>query len=216
MQLQALSLGEPRQVHHNGRLVSTGIYKQPVGGKVKVSYSGLVGDTQADLEVHGGRDKAVYVYTIENYAFWRKELGRDDLSYGQFGENFTVSGMPDEKVHVGDIYRIGELLTQVTQPRVPCYKLGIKMESTKFPDIFLRSGRVGFYLRVLREGEVAAGDHIELIEPDARCLTIRDCMLALVKGPRRYEIIERALKVDALSESWRRSLVKRLAARRDA
>jgi MOSC domain-containing protein YiiM len=150
---------------------------------------------------------------VENYTFWQKELCRNDLSHGHFGENFTVTDMPDESVHVGDVYRIGEIVTQVTQPRVPCYKLGVKMQSAKFPDVFMQSGRVGFYLRVLREGAVAAGDTIELLQEDPVRLSIKDCMLALVKGPRRYAVIETALQIEALSDSWRRSLSKRLAAR---
>ena len=120
----------------------------------------LDGDEQADLSVHGGIDKAVYVYSTENYDYWRRALDRDELPYGQFGENFTVEGMPDDQVHIGDIFRVGDALVEVTQPRVPCYKLGIKMGDPLFPKRFLLAERPGYYCRVLEEGEVGAGDII--------------------------------------------------------
>lgn len=207
MQLLAISLSGLKRVPYRGRWVETGIYKEPVKGSVRVYERGLEGDGQADLKNHGGPDKAVYVYTLENYRHWEQELGRD-LPFGQFGENFTVRGLPDQAVHIGDIFRIGELEVQVTQPRVPCYKLGIKMGDPGFVRRFHHSGRVGFYLRVLREGTVAAGDAIELLEPDPAQLSIGEAMLALPEGPRRQEIIERALAIPALSQAWQRSLQK--------
>ncbi|WP_255210950.1 MOSC domain-containing protein [Methylogaea oryzae] len=156
-------------------------------------------------------DKAVYAYTAENYDYWREALGRSDMPHGQFGENLTVSGMPDEAVHLGDVFRIGEILVQVTQPRVPCFKLGLRMGMADFVSRFMTSGRVGFYLRVLETGQVRGGDPIELVRADAEGLNIRDCMLALAEGPRQQEIIRRALSVDALSDAWRASLLKRQA-----
>jgi MOSC domain-containing protein YiiM len=209
MELLAISLAEPRQVEHNGRRVSTGIFKQPVAGPVRATALGLEGDVQVDRENHGGHDKAIYAYTVENYRFWERELGREPLPFGQFGENFTVRGMPDDAVHIGDVFGIGPLRVQVTQPRVPCFKLGIRMGDPGFVETFLRSGRVGFYLRVLEEGEVEAGQPIIRIAEDGEQLTIRDAMLALLKGPRQQDIIDRALRIDALSDAWREDLQKR-------
>lgn len=209
MELLAISLAEPRQVEYNQRRIFTGIFKHPVRGRVRATALGLEGDVQVDRENHGGRDKAIYVYTEENYRYWERELNRERFLPGQFGENFTVSSMPDEVVHVGDVFRIGDIMVQVTQPRVPCYKLGLKMGDAAFVKVFLRSGRVGFYLRVLEEGEVEAGDPITRLAEDGEKLNIRDCMLAIIKGPHQREIIERALRIEALSEAWRNDLEKR-------
>ncbi|BBA34305.1 MOSC domain protein [Methylocaldum marinum] len=209
MELLAISLAEPKQVEYHGRSISTGIYKEPVEGPVKVGTFGLEGDVQVDLKNHGGKDKAIYVYTVENYRFWERELNKSSFAFGQFGENFTVSGMPDDTVHIGDIFAIGKLVVQVTQPRVPCFKLGIRMGDPSFVDAFLNSGRNGFYFRVLEEGEVNSGDTIVRLQQDEVRLNIRDAMLAIIKGPRQQEIIERALRIEALSESWQESLKKR-------
>lgn len=214
MQLVSISVGLPREIDHHGKPVLTGIFKSPLaaGTEAAAGYLGLVGDGQADLENHGGVDKALYAYTVENYAFWENELGRAALPHGQFGENFTVSGMADDSVCLGDVYRIGGLLVQVTQPRVPCYKLGLRFGMPDFPKRFMASGRVGFYLRVLQPGTVCAGDTIELIQADPERLNIADCMLALRDGPRQQEIIRRALSVAALSDAWREDLSQRLVA----
>jgi MOSC domain-containing protein YiiM len=209
MELLAISLAVPKQVEYNQRWISTGIYKEPVSHPVRATALGLEGDVQVDRKNHGGQDKAIYAYTVENYRFWEQELNRGSLPYGQFGENFTVTGLPDEAVHIGDLFRIGPILVQVTQPRVPCFKLGLKMGDPLFVNAFLRSGRAGFYLRVLEEGEVSPGDTITRIRMDETRLTLRDAMLALVKGPRQHEIIDRALRIDALSEAWREDLEKR-------
>jgi MOSC domain-containing protein YiiM len=209
MELLAISLAEPKQVEHDGRSISTGIYKEPVDSPVKASVFGLEGDVQVDLKNHGGKDKAIYVYTVENYRFWERELKKSPFPFGQFGENFTVSGMPDESVHIGDIFQIGKIIVQVTQPRVPSFKLGIKMGDPSFVNVFLTSGRTGFYFRVLEDGEVCPGDAIVRLQEDGERLNIRDAMLAIVKGPRQQEIIEKALRIKALSQSWQESLEKR-------
>lgn len=208
MELLAISLGGLKPVDYRGRKVLTGIYKEPVTGPVQVEATGLVGDQQADRANHGGKDKAIYVYSLDNYRWWEAELGHT-LSFGQFGENFTVSGMTDDAVHIGDVFAIGNLEVQVTQPRVPCYKLGIKMGDPGFVARFHASGRVGFYLRVLKPGEVQAGDRIERLQTDPGCLAVRDAMLALGENPRQNEIIERALAIPALSQAWRIDLQKR-------
>ncbi|TAN48605.1 MAG: MOSC domain-containing protein [Methylococcaceae bacterium] len=210
MRLSTISRGLPQTVVNNGSPVATGIFKTPVDQPVMVTATGLEGDGQADLENHGGLDKAVYAYTVENYAYWQETLGRPAMPHGQFGENFTVEGMPDEAVCVGDIFRVGALLMQVTQPRVPCFKLGIRMAMPEFVGLFMVSGRVGFYLRVLEGGEVQAGAGIERVHADEEALNIRDCMLALQEGPRQEEVIRRALSVAALSAAWRASLLRRI------
>ena len=209
MKLITISLAQVREVEHQNKPVKTGIYKAPAPGTHRVTSMGLDGDVQIDRENHGGVDKAVYAYTAENYRFWEEELGRP-LPPGQFGENFLVSGMADDAVHIGDVFRIGALRFQVTQPRVPCFKLGIKMDDPQFVRRFHHSGRVGFYLRVLEEGMVQAGDTIECLETDPHHLTIQDAMLALTKGPRQQDIIRQALSIPALSQAWRLSLQKRL------
>jgi MOSC domain-containing protein YiiM len=209
VELLAISLAEPKQIEYECRTISTGIYKTPVDGPVKAGAFGLEGDMQADLKNHGGKDKAIYVYTVENYRFWEQELKRPPLPFGQFGENFTVTGMPDETVHIGDVFQIGNIVAQVTQPRVPCFKLGIRMGDPGFVSTFLSSGRTGFYFRVLKEGSVRSGDSIALLQEDEERLNIRDAMLAVRQGPRQQEIIERALRIEALSQSWQNKLEKR-------
>lgn len=210
MQLLSISLGLPRTVDHNGKPVLTGIFKQPVTGPVSVKSAGLEGDGQADLQNHGGLNKAIYVYTVENYAYWQQALGRTAMPHGQFGENFTVDGMPDEAICIGDTFKLGNIIVQVTQPRVPCFKLGLRMGFPEFVGQFMTSGRVGFYWRVLQTGSVCAGDMIEQINADPEKLNIRDAMLAMQEGPRQQEVIHRALSIAALSDAWRDSLQRRL------
>jgi MOSC domain-containing protein YiiM len=210
MQLLAISLSGRQTLSFGGRQAETGICKQPVQGPIQATALGLVGDTQVDLENHGGADKAIYAYTEENYRFWEQTLGRS-LPYGQFGENLAAKGMPDAAVHIGDIFRIGAVECQVTQPRVPCYKLGLRMEDPGFVRRFRHSGRVGFYLRVLKEGALQAGDAIERLHEDPGQLSIQDAMLALDKNPRQQDIIRRALAIPALSQAWRDSLEKKKA-----
>ena len=160
MNLLSVNVSQPKEIQYNGATITTSIFKEPVEGRIMLRTLNLDGDEQADLSVHGGIDKAVYVYSTENYDYWRRALDRDELPYGQFGENFTVEGMPDDQVHIGDIFRVGDALVEVTQPRVPCYKLGIKMGDPLFPKRFLLAERPGYYCRVLEEGEVGAGDII--------------------------------------------------------
>lgn len=212
MQLLAVCVGRPAFHPHQGGMVLTGIYKAPAEGRLIAGRHGLPGDGQADLANHGGADKALYAYTHENHAWWQAELGRDAFPYGQFGENLTVTGMPDESVHIGDRYRIGAALVEVTQPRVPCFKLGLRMQLPEFPRRFKVSGRVGFYLRVLEEGEIGAGDPIEPVRAHPQALSIREAMRALLPVPDRDEVIRRLLDNDALSTAWRQELEGRLGA----
>ena len=180
MKLLSVQTGRPRGVEHRGRTIRTAIYKDPVLFRVRVHRLGLEGDAQADLRVHGGPEKAVYAYDLSGYAHWRRELGVD-LPHGQFGENLTVEGMPETEVRIDDVYRVGGALLQVSQPRSPCYKLALKMERPTFPKAFLRSGRTGFYLRVLDEGELGAGDPIELVSRQPGAVTVEK-MVRLTYG----------------------------------
>ncbi|OGI54068.1 MAG: hypothetical protein A3D32_08780, partial [Candidatus Muproteobacteria bacterium RIFCSPHIGHO2_02_FULL_60_13] len=164
MNLISINIGLPREITHGGQTVTSGIFKEPVAGPVRLGRLNLEGDGQADRRVHGGADKAVYVYPFEHYAFWAGELGRDDFSHGQFGENFTTRGLLEDGVCIGDVFEIEETRVQVTQPRTPCFKLGIRMAEENFPERFTSANRTGFYLRVLEEGMIAAGDAIEWVE----------------------------------------------------
>jgi MOSC domain-containing protein YiiM len=163
MRLLSVQVGNPRTIHHRGRTVRTAIYKEPVLTRVRVRTLNIEEDGQADLRVHGGPDKAVYAYDLSGYEHWRRELS-SELPFGQFGENLTVEGMPESEVRIGDVYKIGSAVLQVSQPRSPCYKLALKMERPDFARAFLASGHPGFYLRVLEEGEIGAGDSIEIVE----------------------------------------------------
>jgi MOSC domain-containing protein YiiM len=175
MKLVSVQVGRPRTVRWHGRSVSTGIYKEPVAGRIMLRRFNLDGDEQADLTVHGGRDKAVYVYPSEHYPLWQAEFPDLPLPYGMFGENFTTEGLDEQSVRIGDQFRIGEAVVEVTQPRLPCYKLGIRFGRPDMPKRFHASGRCGLYLAVLHEGEVGAGDPWERI----------------ARGDRQVSVIER-------------------------
>ena len=211
MTLKSVNLSRPEDIVHEGKTVTTGIFKQPAPGRVMLRRLNLEGDGQADLWGHGGSFRAVYAYDFENYAYWAGELGRDDFSLGQFGENFTVEGMADDEICVGDVFRIGSALVEVSQPRVPCYKLAIKMGIEGFQNRFLASGRVGFYFRVLEEGEVGAGDPIELVRRDPRGVTVREVSNLLYFDKANLDGAGKALSVPALSHGWKGSFAERLA-----
>jgi MOSC domain-containing protein YiiM len=210
MKLVSVNIGRPQPVSHRGGIVSTGIYKEPVTGPMRVRRLNLEGDGQADLRVHGGADKAVYAYPVEHYAFWQDAVGRNDFVYGQFGENLTVEGLIEDAVYIGDIFRVGEALLQVSQPRAPCFKLGIRMGDAGFVARFAAANRTGFYLRVLEEGRVQAGDAILLVERAKDSISVRDAFrLRHGSGGTRAEY-EHATQVSALTPSWRAAFEKRL------
>jgi MOSC domain-containing protein YiiM len=211
VKLHSVNVSLPKETLIDGESVMTGIYKEPVAGRVMLRSLNLEGDGQADLQNHGGVYQAVYFYGIEHYDYWARELGRDDLTFGQFGENFTVDGMLEEEVSIGDVYRVGDAVVQVTQPRVPCFKLARKMASPRFPKLFLASGRVGFYARVLEEGEVGAGDAIERITADPERLSVGEVIRFVFFGGGDQETAERALRTPALSPGWRQRFEERLA-----
>ncbi|MDJ0871612.1 MAG: MOSC domain-containing protein [Gammaproteobacteria bacterium] len=211
MQLVSVNRAMPETVAHKSKQVNTGIFKTPVEGRGMLRRLNLEGDGQADLWGHGGAFRAVYVYTLENYDYWQRELGRDELPHGQFGENFTVRGMLDDDVQVGDVFRIGEALVEVSQPRIPCYKLAMKMAIDDFQNRFLESGRVGFYLRVLEEGHVSAGDTFELVSRDPDGMSVHAISDLLFFNTNDLEATRRALSISALSHGWKGSFEERLA-----
>ena len=204
MKVISLNVGLPREIQWNDRLVTTGIFKEPVAGRVMLRASNLDGDRQADLTVHGGTDKAAYAYPSEHYDYWRRELPKTPLPWGAFGENFTTEGLLDDAVHIGDRFQIGPAAeVVVTQPRMPCYKLGIKFGDDAMIKRFLTSERSGFYFAVLREGEVGAGDTIVRTAVDARRMTVTDIVrLYASKHPDR-DVLRRATELEALPTSWR-------------
>lgn len=186
-----------------GQAVSTGIYKEPVEGRVRLRTLNLDGDRQADLTVHGGPTKAVYAYASEHYDFWRSELPEMQLPWGMFGENFTTRGLEESLVNIGDRFRAGTAELMVTEPRMPCYKLALKFGRSDILKRFLASGRTGFYFSVTREGEVAAGDTLELIGRDEHRVTVADITRLYAHDHSDLEAMRRAIEVEALPQSWR-------------
>lgn len=210
MKLLSVNRSLPKEVLYKERLVKTGIFKEAVDHSVSVTKLNIEGDGQADLKVHGGESKAVMVYSYDNYSYWESVLKREAFKMGQFGENFTVSGMLDTAVCIGDQFSIGSCLFEVTQPRIPCFKLEMKMKMNGFAALYLKSDRVGFYMRVLREGSVKKGDFIEkYYENDIR-LSIAETKNLLYFDKGNLAGIKKALTIDALSPSWRKSFEKLL------
>jgi MOSC domain-containing protein YiiM len=214
MKIVSLNIGLPREVTWHGQAVTTGIFKEPVAGRVALRKLNFDGDRQADLTVHGGKYKAVYCYPLEHYAYWKKELPGRDLPLAIFGENLTTEGMMEESVHLGDRFSVGTAEVVVTQPRLPCYKLGIKFQSDDMVRRFLVSRRSGFYVAVIREGEVSAGDEIKEISRDENRVSIADVVRLFVT--RKYteadaELVRRASEVAAFPENWKEEFAERLA-----
>jgi MOSC domain-containing protein YiiM len=206
MKLVSVSVGLPREVIWHGRSVTTGIFKQPVAGRVALRKLNLDGDGQADLTVHGGEYKAVYCYPIEHYDYWKKELPERDLPLAMFGENFTTDGFLEDATHLGDEFSIGSARAIVTQPRLPCYKLGVRFGDDGMVKRFLASGRTGFYLAVTREGKVATDDEMKLIARDPNAVVVSEITrLYIAKRYSEADIasVHRALQVAALPDSWK-------------
>jgi ferredoxin-NADP reductase/MOSC domain-containing protein YiiM len=203
--LLSVNVGLPRDVTWNGKTVRTSVWKSPVSGRRMVRKLDIDGDAQADLAGHGGEQRAVFVYQIASYHFWESFLGRSDFTFGQFGENFTVEGLLDSEVCVGDRYRIGDAIFEVTQPRVTCYRVGIRMNEPRMPALLVAHHRPGFYFRVLQEGEVGAGDDIVKITDGPERMSVADVdALLYLPGPSR-EQLQRALRIPALSKGWQGS-----------
>ena len=213
MKLVSVNVGLPREVLWHGKTAMTGIFKQPVGDRVALRTLNLDGDRQADLTVHGGKHKAVYCYPFEHYDAWRAELPEHDLPMGSFGENFTIEGFDEDGVSIGDAFSVGSAQVIVTQPRLPCYKLGIRFGMDDMVKRFLESGRTGFYVAVTREGEVGAGDEISIVARDPQAVSISE--ITRLYTAKRYDdidamLVRRAVQVAALPESWKCYLQERL------
>ncbi|MCY4070751.1 MAG: MOSC domain-containing protein [Chloroflexi bacterium] len=211
MRLLSVNVSQPIAVEIGEQRYHTGIYKSAVAGRLWLGRAQLAGDGQADMENHGGPNRAVYCYPHEHYAYWSGQLARDDFEYGQFGENLTTQGLLENKVCVGDAFQVGEAIIQVTQPRVPCYKLANKLGIPTFAKTFLQANRSGFYARVLEEGSVGAGDVILPVEKDPVGMTVAEVNAALYLDTGDRAAAERALQIEALSPGWRRSFEKLLA-----
>src|SRR5436305_605222 len=203
--LLSLNVGMPKDVAWRGRTVFTGVFKDAVAGPRRVRKLNVDGDGQGDLAGHGGEQRAVFVYQIGSYRYWERELGRSDFVYGQFGENFTVDGLADDEVCIGDRYRIGTATFEVTQPRVTCYRVGIRMDDPRIPALLVSHRRPGFYFRVLEEGDVGAGDEIVKVAsgPEQMNVAEADALLYLPGHPRQQLL--RALRIPALSPGWQAS-----------
>jgi ferredoxin-NADP reductase/MOSC domain-containing protein YiiM len=209
--LRSVNVGMPRDIAWQGKTVHTGIWKTPVEGRRMVRRLNIDGDGQGDLNGHGGERRAVFVYQMDSYHYWQSQLGRDDFVYGQFGENFTVDGLSDNEVCIGDRYRIGGALFEVTQPRVTCYRLGIRMNEPEMAALVVKHGRPGFYFRVLDEGEVAAGDEITKVASGPERMSVVDINALLYMPGHPSDQLERALRIPALSFGWQRSFEALLA-----
>jgi MOSC domain-containing protein YiiM len=213
MKIFSLNVGVPREVEWHAGSVSTGIYKQPVEGRVKLRRLNLDGDRQADLTVHGGPYKAVYCYPHEHYAYWKNALPNRDLPIGVFGENFTTEGMLETDVHLGDEFRVGSAEVTVTQPRLPCFKLGIRFDDGLMVKRFLASGKSGFYLSVKKAGEVGAGDEITPIARNPEAVSIAEfnrLYIAKHYDPDDVNVIRKFLKIASLPEDWKEEFRQRL------
>ena len=209
--LLSVNVGLPRDVTWNGKTVRTAIWKSPVTGRRMVRKLNIVGDAQADLAGHGGEQRAVFVYQMDAYHYWERFLGRKDFIFGQFGENFTVEGLSDNEVCIGDRYRIGDAIFEVTQPRVTCYRVGIRMNEPRMPALLVAHHRPGFYFRVLQEGEVGAGDEIVKITDGPERISVADVDALLYLPGHSREQLERALRIPALSKGWQSSFQAMLA-----
>lgn len=212
MKLVSVNVSRPAEIRNGNDLVRTAIFKQPVTGPVAVGKYNLDGDGQADLENHGGEHMAVYAYSLEHYRYFRDALGRDEMPFGQFGENLTVSGLDETRSYVGDHLRIGSAEFAITQPRVPCFKLGLRFGDPRVPKLFSRSLRTGFYLKVLRGGFVQVGDDVEVTRRGRGEVRIDQLYEALIrpKGKDVTAVLARALEVAELSPEWRTAIRERL------
>jgi MOSC domain-containing protein YiiM len=211
MKIISVNVGLPREVEWKGRIVTTGIWKAPVAGSVAVRTLNLDGDRQADLQVHGGSNKAVYAYAAEHYNWWRQELGDPALGWGAFGENLTTRGLIEDEINVGDEFRVGSALLRAVQPRLPCYKLGIRFGDEGMVKRFLRAGRYGIYFAVVEEGDVAASDPIECVFRDPRDLRVVDIARLYVSDKRNVALMQRAVDHPALPLDWREYFRERLS-----
>ena len=210
MQVISVNVGMPREVVWKGQTMETGIFKEAMEGRIAVRSLNLEGDRQADLTVHGGLEKAIYAYPADHYPFWREQFPEMELPWGMFGENLTITGLLEETVHIGDHFQVGSAKLMVKQPRVPCYKLGLKFGRDDILKRFLHSGMTGFYFSVLEEGEVAAGDSIRLLHRDEDQVKVADIIHLYRQDKYNVDLIRRVVAVEALAKVWRDYFQKRL------
>jgi len=210
MRIVSINVGGPREVVAEERMVRTSIFKDPVSGPVRVSKLNLEGDAQSDLSVHGGVDKAVYAYPSEHYPFWREQLPDAELLWGAFGENLTTEGLSEKTVQIGDRLNVGSAVFVVTQPRLPCFKLGIRFGRSDMVKRFLKSGRTGFYLAVIQEGQITAGDAIEWLPTEEPSISVSDVARLYTAENPEPKLLHRASELAALSEGWREHFRSRL------
>jgi MOSC domain-containing protein YiiM len=210
MKLLSVNVGLPREIEWKGKIVRTSIFKRRVERRARVSTLNVEGDQQSDLTVHGGPDKAVYAYPSEHYPFWHTEFPGMELDWGVFGENFTTTGLLEESLHIGDRLRVGSAEFVVTQPRMPCFKLGIRFNRSDMVKRFLQSGRTGFYFAVRKEGEVAAGDSIEVLERDEHNVPVADIVNLYRGNAGNHDLLRRVSKLPSLPNNWREYFRKQL------
>ncbi|HEY0701576.1 MAG TPA: MOSC domain-containing protein [Candidatus Acidoferrales bacterium] len=216
MKILSLNVGVPRQVEVHGGTILTGIFKQPVAGRIQLRRLNLDGDRQADLTVHGGPYKAVYIYPHEHYEYWKKALPNREIPIAVFGENFTTEGLLESDVHIGDTFAVGSAEITVTQPRQPCYKLNVRFDDNHMVQRFLRSGRSGFYVQVTKPGEVAAGDEITVLSRDPRQVSIAEfnrIFTAKTLTPADVEMIQKVMQIPAFPQESKDYFRENLAAR---
>lgn len=210
LKLLSLNVGLPRQVRFQDGIVTTGIFKEPIRGRIRLRKLNLDGDRQADLRVHGGVDKAIYAYPGEHYSYWREELPGKLLPWGMFGENFTTEGMFEETVNIGDRFMVGTAKLAATQPRMPCYKLGVKFGNMDIIKRFLASGLTGVYFKVVKEGELEQGDEIRLIKKDKNNVTVKDIVRLYTVNKDDVQAIQRAIRIKDLPKGWKSHFINQL------
>ena len=211
-ELVSVNVGLPRTIETPRGPVTTAIYKSPTERRLRVEPHNLEGDRQADLSVHGGENKAIYGYPFEHYVVWAEELGRADLEHGQFGENLTTRGLLEHELGIGDVFSVGTAVLQVTQPRSPCFKLGLRMRDPKFVKTFLRAGRPGFYFRIVESGELSAGDALQRVERGPTGITVREVWELSYGGGTDRARMKLALEIPTLGPEWTSPIVARLEA----
>lgn len=214
MIVRSVNVSLPKQVQHKNKTVATGIFKQTVTGRVAVHQFNLAGDGQADRINHGGEHKAVYGFASDHYAFWQKQLGLTDLPFGKFGENLTISDLDESRLSIGDRLRVGDSVLEITQPRVPCFKLGLIFGRDDMPRRFVENAATGIYFRVIETGSIAAGDEVSIAEPNSDQLSVQRLFRAYfdtsLPEHDKTPVLQQALRIDALSDEWRDKLEKRL------
>jgi len=210
MKILSINVSEPQKVTFNGKELITSIYKKPVSNRVQVTSQGIEGDRQADLSVHGGYDKAVYAYSYSHYKLWSEHLKKEFNEYGLVGENLTIDSFAENDIRIGDRFKINDCVLQVSQPRIPCYKIGIKMNSRDFPRMFSQSGLLGSYLRVVEEGSIEQGDTIEKIHEENNSMSIKEIASILFVDIKNIELMKKALDIDSLTEEIKEKFRERL------